>query len=164
MRLGLNGSWLLSGQRMLILFTWLTHSFDLCLFECILNWLQLLELFICCLLLDFGLLLSYIWFTLWDRRQLRARILVLSFLKQVLWFTVEIILAFLFGASVASDSSCEIIVLALTADPSSIRECKIILLLHLLIWWLCLSLVKLWHDLLLGSTSYLLLLLILSPL
>lgn len=64
---------------------------------------------------------------------MRTRIWILSFLKEMLWFTIEIALVFLFGASVASDSSCEIIVLALAADPSSIRERKVVPLLPLLI-------------------------------
>ena len=64
---------------------------------------------------------------------MRARISVLSFLKEMLGFTVEIALAFLFGASIASDSSCKVVVLALAADPSSIWECKVILFIRLLV-------------------------------
>ena len=165
MRLGLNWSWLLSRQRMLTFFTRLTDSFDFSLLECILNWLQLLELLIYHLFLGLGLLLCNKGVTLWDRRLLRARIRVLSFLKEMLGFTVEIAFAFLFGASIASDSSCKVVVLALATDPSSVWECKVILFLWLLILSRCLSLVKLWYDLLLGSTwSFLPLFLILCPL
>ena len=88
-------------------------------------------------------------------------VIVLSFLEEVLWLSVEVCPGLLLCAPVAPDSSCEVVVLALAADPASVREGEVLLVA-------ChsidpVSLVELGHSLLLGRAATFLFLLIFCP-
>ena len=48
-----------------------------------------------------------------------------TLLEQMLWLTIEVFVSFDFVASVALDSSTEVVILTLRANPSSIGKIKI---------------------------------------
>ena len=123
---------LLANNNFIIIFKAFWSNLDI--FESFLNWFNFLDVIICALL-RFNFLLNALRFLLSD-------LLILRFFKKMLWLAIEVGLGLLLCASIASYSTCKIVILTLATDPATIRECEVLLLS-----FVCLVALKFGHNL-----------------
>ena len=161
MGLWFDWSRLLSNDRVPAIVAWLiwhlTHTIYPGFFECSFDRFHLLKFQFWSLSTGFRLLLLVlarltllIGLSCWC-----TRIWVFPFFEKMLWFSVEVCFAFLFCASIAPNSACKVVILTLTADPTSIWEREVFFLFLIIS---IISLIKLWDNFLLGTFFLLLVL------